>query len=52
MGTYFFQAFNQSGWFGGYGNLDFGADSLGNFQLAILSSIRSSCNRYGNCFCM
>jgi hypothetical protein len=52
LGSYFSQAFSQVGWFGGYANLDFAADSLGNFQLATLNAIRSSCNRYGNCFCM
>lgn len=52
LGNYFYQAINAVGWFGGYGNLDFGSDPLGNFQLATLNTIRTSCNRYENCFCM
>jgi hypothetical protein len=46
LGTLFSQAFSQVGWFGGYANLDFGGDSSGQFQLATLNAIRSSCNRY------
>lgn len=51
LGGMFDQARNQYSWFGGYANLDFGSDANGDFQLAVLNTLRNYCNRAETCFC-
>ena len=45
------QAYNNYGWFGGYANLDFAADSNQFFVNEILGELRVQCIRYETCIC-
>jgi hypothetical protein len=46
LGSILGQAMTNFSWFGGYANLDFGADPLSQYQLAALNTIRTYCNRF------
>ncbi len=46
LGGFFDKARTSFSWFGGYANLDLSSDLTGNYQLAVLSSLRTYCNRY------
>jgi hypothetical protein len=45
LAEYYFMAYNQNGWFGGYANLDFQADTNYSFQEAVLKKTRDACFR-------
>jgi hypothetical protein len=52
LGAAFDQARSQLGWFGGFANLDFEADSSGAFQQQAMQSLRQQCLLDGSCFCL